>query len=124
MTSKEVLMGTGLSPFTANEFGDSPGIFVAAGTTQAGATLVTQKLVIMTATGADGVRLPQATPGQMFLIYNQSASAGIVYAPASTSLITNTLNGTASTTGLTLQPKKAAIVMQGNLGNWFSILTA
>ncbi len=95
----------------------------AAGSDATGATalLKAQNFVNMTATGADGIKLPSdAALNQPYYVYNGSGSTGKVYPPTS-----GTLNGGTATTGsLSLTTLKVAVFIRYSSTGWIFILTA
>jgi hypothetical protein len=112
------LMGTGMPWSTAAYLGYTPQTVAAAGTTQANAATVQSKLIEMTATGADGIILPNADIGTPVNVFNSSSSTGLVYVPVGHTLNT-TLNGS-----LSLVTHKGAIFIQYKNKFWYSILSA
>ena len=100
--------------------GYAPQLVVAAGTTQANAaTGVNSKLIEMTATGSDGILLPNVEQGTPCIVFNSSSSNGTVYVP-----VGHTLNTVAGTTGLVVASHKMAIFIQYKNKAWGSVLTA
>lgn len=119
MPTPDDLLGTGMPPLQAAVLGNGALAQTAAGADQAGATAIRSHLVTMTATGADGLRLPSnALVGTPYWVWNSSASTGLIYAPVGATMNT-TLNGS-----LSLATHKLAVFIQTSKGNWASILTA
>jgi len=79
-------IGIGMPAAFAQMEGFNPAVAVtAAGTTTVNATvlLLAQDFVLMTATGADGVRLPAGTLQlQQYIVTNVSAGTGKIYPPS------------------------------------------
>ena len=73
------------------------------------------------ATAADSVALPPATGGQEVTIINSGAAAAQVFAAVGTS---DTINGTAGATGISLAAAGKAQFVSPGQGLWFSILSA
>lgn len=121
MPRSDDLLGAGMPPLLGAMLGNDPQALTTTGTTQATAAAILSHLVTLTtASSQTGAILPSgAKVGTAYYVSNPTATAGIVYAPAST-----TLNGAASTTGLSLAQNKAAIFIQTAKGVWVSILTA
>jgi hypothetical protein len=122
MPTTQDLMGGGVPDMVANMLGNNPVAVTAAGTTQAtAASIKAQHLVTITAAGgATGVIIgSRARIGTPYYFSNPSATSAVVYAPTG-----STLNGAASTTGLTLAQNKAAVFIQMSRDVWVSILTA
>ncbi len=113
------LMGTSIPYNAAAILGYAPQTLAAAGTTQANAAVAASKCIEMTATGADGILLPNVDIGTPCWVFNSSGSTGIVYAP-----VGHTLNTVASTTGLSLVTHKGACFVQYKSKFWMSLLTA
>ncbi len=113
------LMGLGMPGELAGILGNQPQALTATGTTIADASAITAHLVTMTATGADGIKLPiTAKVGTPYYILNSSASTGLVYCPTGHTMNT-TSNGYVS-----VATHVAAICIQMSKGVWASILTA
>lgn len=118
------LMSLGMPAEQTNQLG-TPSIaaVTAAGSASTDATALKkqQTYVNITATGADGVRLPaDADLGVEYIVYNGSGSTGKVYPPAS-----GTLNGGTATTGsLSLTTLKIAKFWRYSSTGWNFILTA
>lgn len=121
MPTQDDLLGLGMPPELGGVLGNQPTTLVTTGTTQGGAATIKSHLVTLTtAASQTGAILPSAAKiGTPYWVSNPTATTGIVYAPAST-----TLNGAASTTGLSLAQNKAAVFIQVSKGVWVSILTA
>jgi hypothetical protein len=113
------LMGASMPYNLAGLLGYAPSLVAAAGSTQANAATVNSKMIEMTATGADGIILPNVDQGTPCWVFNSSGSTGIVYVP-----VGHTLNTVAGTTGLSLATHKGACFVQYKAKAWMSILTA
>jgi hypothetical protein len=99
------------------------GITATAGGTQAAAFPLTAAFnrIAVCATAADSVGLPRATGGQEITLVNSGAAATQVFAaPGST----DTINGTAGATGISLAAAGKAQFVSPGPGLWFSILSA
>jgi hypothetical protein len=73
------------------------------------------------ATAADSVALPPAVGGMVIYLQNSGASACQVFADPATS---DTINGVAAATGISLAAAKACTFASPGPGIWFSVLTA
>lgn len=73
------------------------------------------------ATAADSVALPPAVGGQEITVINSGAAAAQVFAAVGTS---DTINGTAGATGISLAAAGKAQFVSPGLGLWFTILSA
>jgi hypothetical protein len=113
------LMGTSIPYNAAAMLGYAPQTLAAAGTTQTNAAVAASKCIEMTATGADGILLPNVDVGTPCHVFNSSGSTGIVYVP-----VGHTLNTVAGTTGLSLATHKGAIFVQYKNKAWMSVLSA
>lgn len=118
------LMGVGIPAEAAAQLGLSSIIAIsAAGSAASDATVLNKQntFVNLTATGADGVKLPaDADLGVEYIIYNGSGSTGLVYPPTS-----GTLNsGTATTGTLSLATHKVARFIRYSSTGWIFTLTA
>lgn len=121
MPTPDDLMGIGMWPDAAGELGNRPQAVNGAGTSQAGATAISQHLVTVTsASSSTGVILPSAAKvGTPYFITGIGTAATIVYAPVGTAY---TMNGKVSTTGVTLSAATASgIFIQMSLNAWYSI---
>ena len=112
------LTGIGFPAIQSAALGDNPAVAVtAAGSTAAGATLLllAQNNVLLTATGADGIRLPlTGTPLQRFqIISNVSASTGLVYPPTGSNF-----TGGSTDAGISLLSRKSIIVWRYSALGW------
>lgn len=112
------LMGYSLPYNLAAKLGYAPQTLAAAGTTQATAAIALEKLIEMTATGADGIILGNADPGTPVIVYNSSASNGTIYVPVGHTL-NNSLNGS-----LVVASHKMALFIQYKNKFWGSVLSA
>jgi hypothetical protein len=96
----------------------------AAGTTQATAVQLNSVFnEVDTVASGTGVNLPNSAgknnvPYQFCVIYNNGANALAVYAAQGTS---DTINGTAGATGITMNAGSAALFASAQKGVWFSI---
>lgn len=101
------------------------GTLAAAGTNQATAGAITLSsggiLTVTAANTNNGVALPAATPGKMYVIQNAVTNQNMsVYANAGGDVI----NALGSTAGFVLAGAKAAVFSCAVAGTWFTILTA
>ena len=107
MSTPEDLMGFGMAPFLAGELGNRPQSINGAGTTQATATAILAEghLVLVTgASSATGCILPtSAKIGTPYYVCSVGGTAAKIYAP-----VGGTLNGVASSTGITFSAAAAA----------------
>jgi hypothetical protein len=94
-----------------------------AGGGRASATKVTTGVVriAVCATAADSIALPPAAGGQWMVIYNAGAAACQVFADPATS---DTINGVAAATGVSLAAAKSAWFCSAAQGVWFWNLSA
>ena len=94
----------------------------AAGGGQANALPLTKALnrITTVATTADSVALPQAFGGQCISVVNSGANAMQIFAAMGSS---DTINGTAGSTGISLAANKA-IEFKSFVGRWFGVLSA
>lgn len=93
----------------------------ATGTNQATAALITAN--VTNATGADGtvaLRLPTASLGAVYFVYNSVATNGLPVFPASG----GTINGGSGDAAVTLEGKTLAIFVGTSSTNWGCIFTA
>lgn len=114
------LVGLGMPPEQAALVGAGAVQAVTAAGSAAGdatALRVDQRVVNLTATGADGVIFPSSAPLNVpYLIMNASGSTGIVYPPTG-----GTINGAAS---ISVPTAKAAIFTRLSSTVWASVLSA
>lgn len=117
------LMGVGMADSVARRVGLPTQLAVtAAGTTTADATVLNaqNKVAIMTATGADGIRFPDNTPlNAEFWVFNASGSTGKVYPPTG-----GAINGGSTDAGLSVATLKTVVFMRLSTTRMISILTA
>jgi hypothetical protein len=73
------------------------------------------------ATAADSVALPPAVGGQVIYVQNSGAAACQVFADTGTS---DTINGVAAATGISLAAAGKASFASPAIGVWFSLLSA
>jgi hypothetical protein len=94
-----------------------------AGGTQAAATQLTQGVneITVCATNADSVQLPAAVPGARVYVGNSGAADATVFGKNGR---TDTINGTAGATGVTLATTKNAVFFCAVANKWRMILTA
>lgn len=71
------------------------------------------------ASGADSVVLPKAVAGSVVFVANAGASAMQVFGNGS-----DTINGTAGATGISVSNNKRVLFVAVTNGVWFSLLTA
>lgn len=121
MTTAVDLMAFGMGGELSRRLGQTPTTLVTTGTTQATAALVLSRLVTLTTAGSQTGAIVQAASaiGTEYIFSNPTATSAIVYAP-----VGHTLNGGASTTGLTLAQNKCCRLIQMSKGVWVTILTA
>lgn len=117
------LMGVGMADSLARRVGLPTQLTVtAAGTTSTDATVFNSqnKVVILSATGSDGIRFPDNTPlNAPFWFFNASGSTGKVYPPTG-----GAINGGSTDAGLSLTTLKAAVMIRTSTTRVVSILTA
>ena len=75
--------------------------------------------VTTVASGADSVVLPSAVAGSVVFVANAGASAMQVFGKGS-----DTINGTAGATGISVANNKRILFVAVTNGKWFSLLTA
>jgi hypothetical protein len=99
------------------------GITAAAGGTRPAAVKLTSAInrISVCATAADSVALPPAVGGQEVSVINSGAAACQVFAAIGTS---DTINGVAAATGISLAAAGKAQFISPGPGLWFSILSA
>lgn len=111
------LVGLGMAPALADLIALTSSALTATGTAQADAAPMLTDLVDMTATGADGIKLPLNVPiGSLYAVFNSSGSTGLVYCGLGETMDT-TSNGSLSVT-----THKLAIFIKYGVGKWGSIL--
>lgn len=76
-------------------------------------------VVTTAASGGDSVVLRQALAGAIVVLRNATANAVQVYGNGS-----DTINGTAGATGISVAGNKSVLFFAGTNGVWFSLLTA
>ena len=94
-----------------------------AGGTRAAALPITAAInrIAVCATAADSVALPPAVGGQEVSIVNSGSAAAQVFAAVGTS---DTINGVAAATGISLAAAGKMQLVSPGPGLWFSILSA
>jgi hypothetical protein len=99
------------------------GITATAGGTRAAAVPLTAAFcrIAVCATAADSVALPPATGGQEITLINSGAAATQVFANVNTS---DTINGVAAATGISVAAAGKAQFVSPGPGFWFTILSA
>jgi len=99
------------------------GITARAGGTRAAGTPLTAAVnhITVCATAADSVVLPPAVGGQEMVVINGGAAAAQVFAAVGTS---DTINGVAAATGISLAAAGKEIFVSPGPGLWFGILSA
>lgn len=99
------------------------GITATAGGTRAAAVKLRAAMnrIAVCATAADSVSLPPAVGGQVVYVQNGGAAACQVFADTATS---DTINGVAAATGISLAAAGKAQFVSPGPGLWFSILSA
>ncbi len=118
------LMGCSIPDQAATRIGwPGTSAITAAGSSATDATVLGKdaRVVLMTATGADGVKLPSDAELMVpYIVYNSSGSTGKVYPPTS-----GTLNGGTATSGsLSLTTLKVAVFYRYSSVGWIFNLTA
>jgi hypothetical protein len=117
------LIGAGFAALQANSVGWNPiTTVVAAGSATTDATVLkkAQNFVNMTATGADGLRLPADAPlNKPYVIWNGSGSTGKIYPNTG-----GTLNGGSADAALSLTTLKQVIFIRYSTLGWTYNLTA
>lgn len=123
MSLAKDLIGGGIPDITARHLGYPTNLAVtAAGTTTTDATVLgTQsKVVTMTASGSDGIRLPTNMPLMTpYWLFNSSGSTGKVYPPTG-----GAINGGSTDAGLSVATLKTVVFMRISTNVVISILTA
>lgn len=100
------------------------GLVALAGGGQTGATPLNKAInrVATVATAADSVSLPAAVGGQVVYVSNSAASNAMqVFAASGT---TDTINGTAGSTGISVAAGKGIIFFSAVAGRWHGVLSA
>ena len=117
------LMGTGFADLQANAVGWNPiAAVTAAGSAATDATVLkkAQNFVNMTATGADGIKLPADAPlNKPYVVFNGSGSTGLVYPNTG-----GNLNGGTTDAALSMTTHKQAIFIRYSTLGWAYNLTA
>lgn len=93
----------------------------ATGTDQSTAAAIATQVVNVT--GADGtvaVRLPAATAGAVYVVYNSVATNGLPVFPATS----GTINGGSANAAVTIEGKTLAVFVGSDSTNWGAIYTA
>ena len=121
MATADALTGLGMPPLLAKHVGMNPSNLTTTGTTQGtAAKVLTKSVKLTTASSLTGAVIPtDAGIAEPYFFFNTTSDSAVIYAP-----VGHTLNGAASTTGLTLAQNKACIFFQYAKGAWASILTA
>lgn len=93
----------------------------AAGTTRTDATQLNDYALtnVSTTAASTGVNLPSAQGNQWIMLANSGANTLTVYALGS-----DTINGTAGATGVTMSTGQAALYFSPTIGKWYRVLTA
>ncbi len=117
------LMGLGMADALARRVGlPTNKAVTAAGTTSVDATVLDgqNKVVTMTATGSDGIRLPANMPlNTPFWVFNSSGSTGKVYPT-----VGGAINAGSTDAGLSMATHTTAVFMRISTNVTISILTA
>jgi hypothetical protein len=97
------------------------GITALAGGNRTGAPVLVlgSNEVTTVASGADSVVLPVAVPGSVVFVVNAGANALQLFANGS-----DTINGTAGATGISVANAKRIMCVAADVGQWYTILTA
>jgi hypothetical protein len=122
MTKNTDLMSLGFAALAAQAEGYSSVAITAAGTTTTDATACDSqnKIFIMTATGADGIRMNTAVPlMQPIFVVNTSASTGLVYP-----FTGGAFNGGSADAAISVAAHKALLLMRLSTTVWLSNLSA
>jgi hypothetical protein len=92
-----------------------------AGGGQAAATPLVNavNLIAVCATAGDSVLLPPAMGGQTMWVANGGAAAAQVFG-----LSSDTINGVAGSTGISVAAGKSTVLMSAIRGSWFAIVSA
>jgi hypothetical protein len=92
-----------------------------AGGGQAAATPLANavNLIAVCATAGDSVILPPAMGGQTMWLANGGAAAAQVFGTG-----TDTINGVAASTGISVAAGKSTVLMSAILGSWFAVVSA
>lgn len=103
------------------DWANNPGITALAGGGRTGAPVLMLGLnsVTTVASGNDSVVLPRGNAGSVVVVANAGANAMQVFANGS-----DTINGTAGATGISVANAKRIMFFAVAQGVWFSILTA
>lgn len=120
MALKSELMAAGTPPLAAGMVGsDTVGTIAGAGTTQGTATAVVSNFtIISTAPSSSGVVLMSAAAAGPVNIYNGGANTLKIYGNGS-----QTINGIAGSTGVSLPTLKAAHLSAAGTG-WIAVISA
>jgi hypothetical protein len=99
------------------------GITATAGGTRAAAARLSAAVnrIAVCATAADSVYLPPAVGGQVVYVQNAGAAACQIFAAPGTS---DTINGVAAATGVSLATTKSASFASSGPGVWYWVLSA
>ena len=121
MPTSQDLMGASVPPLQAGMQGNDPSTVTTTGTSQAtAAAILSHAVTLTTASSQTGAILPStAKIGTPYYVSCPTATTGVVYAP-----VGHTLNGSASTSGLSIAQNKTAIFIQISYKVWVSLLTA
>lgn len=117
------LMGVGEAAALASILGFNPAVAVtAAGSSSTDATLLlgAQNWALMTATGADGVRMPAGTRQlRAHVVTNVSGSTGLVYPPTG-----GNFSGGSTDAGISVASRKTIICWRYSATGWAYNLSA
>jgi hypothetical protein len=92
----------------------------ATGTTVSNAFAINDQVTVFsTVTSSTGAVLPASQPGLWLTIINNGSNALTVYATGS-----DTINGTAGATGVSLANGSTAIYFSASTGTWFELVSA
>lgn len=125
MPLRSDLTGSGFPALQARLLGWNPAVAItAAGTTGANATelLGAQDFVLMTATGADGIRMPTTTTIRLlwpYWIANVSGSTGLVYPHTG-----GNFTGGSTDAGISVPSRKSIMVMRYSATGYMYNLSA
>jgi hypothetical protein len=122
MSKAADLMGIGFSWPQAQNLGYNNIAITAAGSTSTDATACDPQnsVFVMTATGADGIRMSTSVPLlRPIIVVNTSGSTGKVYP-----FTGGNFNGGSTDAGISVATQKSMFIMRVSSTSWISILSA